>query len=251
MTLEHIRVEETAPVARVWLARAERRNAFDTSMLRQYVSTLEELAARSEVRAVIVAADGAHFCAGWDIAEFTSLGGDGADPQAALLESYALLERAWSVPVVTIGAVRGTVAGFGVGLLHRLHLAVGSSTTRIILPEIGFGIAAASVLVDLQRALPRKNALDLLLTGEPVSATRAAELGLLSRLVADADLENATQAIAQRIAAMPGEAPATVLRSFRLAQASDEAAAVREAARGAAATIRALGRSAASGTRAP
>ena len=80
--------------------------------------------------------------------------------------------------------------------------------------------------MDLQRALPRKNALDLLLTGEPVNASRAAELGLLSRLVADADLDSTARALAERIAAMPGEAPATVLRSFRLAEASDEAAAV-------------------------
>lgn len=248
MTPERIRVAGDAPIARVWLARADRRNAFDTTMLRQYVSALEELAARPGVRAVIVAADGAHFCAGWDTSEFAVLSGGNADPEAALLESHALLERAWSVPVVTIGAVRGTVAGFGVGLLHRLHLAVGSTTTRIVLPEIGFGIAAASVLVDLQRALPRKNALDLLLTGQPVGATRAAELGMLSRLVADDDLEGAAQALAEQIAAMPGEAPAAVLRSFRLAEASDEAAAVRVAARGAALTIRALSHTAASGT---
>lgn len=225
-------------MARIWLARPEQRNAFDTAMLTEYVCALESLGAHPEIRTVVVAADGRHFCAGWDTGEFADLGA--ADPEAALLESYALLERVWSVPVITIGAIRGTVAGFGVGMLHRLHLAVGSSTLRIVLPEINFGIAAASVLVDLQRELPRKAALDLLLSGDPIGAERAVQLGLVSRVVADDGLDAAAVELAQRIAAMPGSAAETVVSSFRLAETADTRAAVQLAARGAAQTIKAL-----------
>lgn len=237
---EHgIRVSDRAPVTTVWLARPERRNAFDTPMLVDYVEALEAAGEHPDVRVILIRAEGGHFCAGWNTSEFAAL--STADPEAALLQSHALLERAWAVPAVTVAAVRGVVAGFGVALLHRVHLAVAADTARIVLPEIGFGISAASVLVDLQRSLPRKAALDLLLSGDPVDAARAADLGLVSRVVADDELEMATVALADRIAAMPGDAAATVVRSFRLSEDADRSTAVQEAVRGSARTIRALG----------
>ncbi len=231
-----ITVRDTQPVAVVTVANAARRNAFDAALLEEFVGAVEAVASHPDCGVVIVRAQGEHFCAGWNTGDFAGLSGD-ADPALALLAGYELLDRLWRVPAVTLGAVRGTVAGFGVGLLDRLHLAIGSSTTRIVLPEAAFGIAAGGVLVDLQRVLPPKAALDLLLGAEAVDAPRALTLGLVSRVVADEDLDRTVDALAARIAAHPGHVATTVLDSFRRSQHAPRDEAVRIAAASAAASI--------------
>lgn len=231
----------TGSVAVVTIAHEARRNAFDDALLSAFVSTVEAAASEPSCAVVIVQADGPHFCAGWDVTTFQAMADSQVDPEAALHANHEQLEQLWRVPAVTIGAVRGTVAGFGVALLDRLHLAVASSTARVVLPEAGYGIAAGGVLVQLQRVLPPKVALDVLLSTEAIDARRACDLGLVSRVVADDALEQTVAALAERIAGHPGTAVEVMLDTYRRTVDAPRLDAMAAAAEAAARTIRERG----------
>lgn len=242
-TAARLLVDATTPVATVTINHDQRRNAFDAALLHEFVAAVESVADRPQCTVVVIRSAGAHFCAGWDTNDFARLAGAGPDAIAAdLMANHAILDRLWRVPAVTLAAVRGSVAGFGVGLLTRLHLAIASTTATLVLPEARYGIAAGGVLIDVQRALPSKVALDLLLTGDPIDAAAALRLGLVSRVVADDALDTTVDELAARIAGHPGAAVATVLDTFRDTAGLATTAAVSTATTAAARTVTALPR---------
>lgn len=230
-------MERDGAVASVVLARPDRGNALDAAMLDALVRAVEETAAECAV--VVVRGEGRHFCAGWDTGGFAELGRGEAEVLAAELRAvHAALGRLWRVPAVTVAQVSGMTAGFGIGLLAHLHLAVAADDARFALPEVGHGIAPAGVLVDLARALPAKAALDLLLTGEAVGAERARELGLVSRVVAREQLATETARVAALVAGHPSSGTGRALESFRRATAESVEARVAAAAMDAAFSVR-------------
>jgi enoyl-CoA hydratase/carnithine racemase len=226
----------------VTIDNAAKRNAFDLALLTEFVDTVTAQANRADCTVIVVRAVGPHFCAGWDVTDFDRLRRAGARQVAAELRHTAeLLDGLWAVPAVTVAAVRGSVAGFGVGLLARMHLAVASTTTSVMLPEARFGIAAGGVLVDVAALMPAKVALDLLLSAAPIGAEAAQRVGLVSRVVPDDRLDEEAEALARTIAKHPGDAVATMLETFRRAQGLCRAAAVEAAAEAAARTIAEMG----------
>ncbi|ROO85794.1 methylglutaconyl-CoA hydratase [Actinocorallia herbida] len=239
MKLETVRIERRGAVAVVVVDRAERGNAMDTATLEALVGAVEEAAADPECAVVVVRPAGRHFCAGWDTSAFPDLARASAEDLAAELRGvHAALDRLWRVPAVTVAEVKGMTAGFGLGLLAHLHLAVAAADARFALPEVGHGIAPAGVLVDLARALPPKAALDLVLTGEPVGADRARELGLVSRVVAPEALEAETARLAGVVAGHPASGTGRALVSYRRATSVSVEAAVAAAAMDAAFSVR-------------
>ena len=207
-------VPQVSGVARVTICASERRNALSAELLKSLVDAIAEVSADAECRVVIVSAEGPHFCAGWDVSDFARLSSlNESQVEDDLRQSHSSFQTIRNVPAVTIGAIRGTVAGAGVGLLNALHINIASKNIRVALPEVGYGIVPAGVMVDLL-SIPSKAALDLLVTGEPINGERVHQLGLVSRMVEDDELDAETERIAALIASYPANVVRSILNTY-------------------------------------
>lgn len=216
-----------------------RGNALDAEALDLLVASVEDAARDPACSAVVIRSAGPHFCAGWDTGGFAELGRRSAEELAAeLCRVHGLLRRLWEVPAVTVAEVRGMTAGFGIGLLAHVHIAVAAADARFALPEVAHGIAPAGVLVDLARTLPAKAVLDLVLTGEPVTADRARELGLVSRVVEPDALGAEAARLAGAIAGHPRSGVVRALEGYRRLAAAPPGAELASAAASAAFSVK-------------
>ena len=197
----HIRLRAEAPVARLTLNRPEH-NLLNESMLRELAAGLELLSAREDVKVIVLDAAGKVFCGGIDIGEYT--------PERAfqLIDVFhqvctAMVEAARPVVVV----VNGPAIGGGAELAAFGDLVVATPRARFALPEITIGIFPPLASTMLPYLIGPKLALELVLTGEAVTAERAHELGLVNRVVPEAQLE---QAVAQLLARMAEQSGAVL-----------------------------------------
>lgn len=222
-------------VVTLTLARPERRNAIDDATGAALHAALREASADEACRAIVLAAEGPVFCAGWDLREIAAMqaGGDRAAVQASFDANRRLLADLAAAPQPTIAAVQGGAMGFGLGLIARCDVVLAGRGAVVALPEIAHGVVPGIVMLDLLATLPPKVALDWLLSGTPVAAEAALAAGLFSRVVADEALAGEVAALAATIA---GHAPAVVRETKALyralataAPAEAEAEAVRRA----------------------
>ncbi|MDO8187696.1 enoyl-CoA hydratase/isomerase family protein [Conexibacter sp. JD483] len=214
-------------VVTLTLARPERRNAIDDATAAALHEALRAATADDACRAIVLAAEGPVFCAGWDLAEIAAMRatGDRAAVEASFAANRRLLADLAAAPQPTIAAVQGGAMGFGLGLIARCDLALAARGAVVALPEIAHGVVPGIVMLDLLATLPRKVALDWLLSGAPVSAADALAAGLFSRLVDDAALAAETAALAAAIAAhQPAAVRETKALYGTLAAAPPEAA---------------------------
>lgn len=220
-------------VVTLTLARPQRRNAVDDATAAALHDALRAATADDACRAIVIAAEGPVFCAGWDLGEIAAMraAGDRAAAQASFEANRRLLHDLATAPQPTIAAVQGGAMGFGLGLIARCDLAVAASGAVVALPEIAHGVVPGIVMLDLLQTLPRKVALDWLLSGAPVSAEAALAAGLFSRIVEDDALEREVAALAATLA---GHQPAAVRETkalYRTLAAAEPAAAEAEAVR--------------------
>jgi crotonobetainyl-CoA hydratase len=206
-------VERDEHVLLVVLNRPEARNAVDGALTLALGTALEEADHDPEVRAVVLTGSGdASFCAGADLKAIAR--GESLNPPGTEAWGFAgLVNHPISKPIVA--AVNGTAVGGGTELVLACDLAVAADTATFGLPEVRRGlIAAAGGLVRLPEQLPRKLAMQLILTGRPIDAATALQWGLVNEVVpADRVLETAL-ALAHQIA---GNAPLAVQASKRVA----------------------------------
>jgi enoyl-CoA hydratase/carnithine racemase len=179
--------EDRGAVRILTLNRPEKRNAFNTELTQALLDALRAADQADGVNCVVLTGAGPGFCAGADLSEFKDL----KDPQAAekraeLTMQLHLSFSQVSVPVVT--AINGAAMGGGAGIAIASDLAFMAQSAKIGYPETKHGIVAAIVLANLVRQVGRKAAFDLVSLGEPVSAARALELGMVNQVVPDADL---------------------------------------------------------------
>jgi enoyl-CoA hydratase/carnithine racemase len=158
------------------------------------------------VKVVIIAANGPAFCAGHDLRELRTT------PTRAAYEAVfalcsRLMQRIVRLPKPVIAQVHGVATAAGCQLVASADLAVAAETARFATPGVDIGLFCSTPMVALSRSVGRKAAMEMLLTGELVAAARARELGLVNRVVAEAELPAATQALAAQIAA---KSPLTV-----------------------------------------
>jgi methylglutaconyl-CoA hydratase len=204
-----VRVE--GRVARVSLARPERRNAVNRAMVADLHAVCTELAGRDDVDVLVLDGTGPSFCAGGDIDEFTELAELAVDECADVFAGHvAMLDALGALPQVTVAVVHGVAAGLGVSLVSRCDLAVAGASARFLLPELAIGIVPSLVTVDALRVMPAKRARDWLLTGGLRGAAEALEAGLLSRVVPDEDLVAEADRI---VAALTGTAGTALRRT--------------------------------------
>lgn len=167
------------------------------------------------MRAIVLTGAGTAFCAGADLAEFADL----TPANEALVERRADLAvqlhgmfSRLATPVVT--AINGAAMGGGAGLALAGDLAVMAATAKLGYPEVKHGIVAAVVMANLVRHAGRKAAFELLATGEPIDAARAAELGLVNRVVAPDKLMGEAVQLARSLAAVAPQAMAATKTLF-------------------------------------
>ncbi len=198
-----IDLEARDGVAWLYLNRPHALNALNRSLTTALDQALDELAAREDVRVLVVSGRGRAFCAGNDIAEMATLSGDEAMALAA--SQAALMERFGRLPHVTIAAVDGFALGGGCMLAVAQDLRIASDRARFGLPEVTLGFNPAYGIARLLDVVGGGVARDLLLTGRTVRAQEALRLGLVNRVVAAATLAETAATWAKEIAQAPRE----------------------------------------------
>jgi len=187
-------------VATLTMNRPDQRNALSLGLMTALENQLDGIAEDASVRIVIIAAAGPAFCAGHDLREVR------ADPrreayEALFAQCSRLMLKLVRLRKPVIACVQGVATAAGCQLVASCDLAVAADSARFATPGVNIGLFCSTPMVALTRAVPRKQAMEMLLTGDLIPADRAREIGLINRVVAAADLESATQALARQIAA--------------------------------------------------
>ena len=202
-------------VLRLTLNAPRSRNALSESMMTALSSALEEAAQDAAVRVIVIAANGPVFCAGHNLKEITaarSAPENAADRGRAyftriLNQCSALMASIPAHPKPVIAEVAGTATAAGCQLVASCDLAFAAESAGFATPGVHIGLFCSTPMVALSRNVARKHAMEMLLTGDPCPALRAAEIGLINRAVPDEDLTAEVMEVARRIA---GKSTATV-----------------------------------------
>jgi enoyl-CoA hydratase/carnithine racemase len=203
--LHTVTVEDTGAAALITLDRPERRNALSLELMEELVGVLRALGARSDVRAIVIAGAGAAFSAGHDLSEM--VGRDLPFYQRLFDKCTELMEAIHRVPQPVIAKVQGMATAAGCQLVAACDLAVAADTARFATPGVKIGLFCSTPMVPLSRAIGRKRALEMLLTGEAISAATALEWGLVNRVVSAAELDGAVDEL---VGAVSRSSPLTV-----------------------------------------
>ncbi|MEW6581463.1 MAG: enoyl-CoA hydratase-related protein [Actinomycetota bacterium] len=218
-------VRRDGPALRVTLDRAERHNAVDDRLVADLTSALEGAAGDPAVRCLVLAANGRSFSAGADLAWMRRMGDappeDAAADALALARLYRVLDR---LPVPTVALVQGGAHGGGVGLVAACDVAIAVEDAAFSLPEVRLGLVPAVISPYLVAAVGARQARRLTLTGERITAREAARLGLVHRVVPDADaLEREGAAVVADLARGAPAALAAAKDLFRAVAPVDDA----------------------------
>jgi enoyl-CoA hydratase/carnithine racemase len=205
MSWQNLTAERDGQVAILTLNRPERRNALSLDLMRELTRALDETARDAAIRTIVLAAAGKVFSSGHDLAEMT--GRDLSAYREIFDACTVLMEKLQSIPQPVVAEVQGLATAAGCQLVASCDLAVASEDAAFATPGVKIGLFCTTPMVALTRAVGRKRALQMLLTGEKIDARRAAEWGLVNEVVPAAGLRAAALALAARIA---GASPLTV-----------------------------------------
>ena len=210
---ERIRYEISGSIACIGLARPPV-NALDLPMVRGVIAALRRAAADDAVRAVVIASAVAkRFCAGLDIAELAGRAPD--QIQMLVHELYVgLFEAQYQLGKASIAAVNGAARGGGMTLAVSCDVVLAGASATFGYPEIDLGVLPAIHFVHLPRIVGRHRAFELLFTGRSFDAEQAAALGVVNRVVVDAELETEALKLARELAAKPAAALRTGRAAF-------------------------------------
>jgi enoyl-CoA hydratase/carnithine racemase len=199
MTYEHIRVELDGAIAHVTMNRPERRNALSEAHMSELIAAFRAAGERRETRAVILSGAGPAFCAGHDLREL--LDRDLASYRRIFDRCVELMAAIQSIAQPVIAQVHGIATAAGCQLAATCDLVVASDDARFATPGVNIGLFCTTPMVALTRAVGRKRAMEMLLTGGAIDARTAADWGLVNRVVPAAELPAAARALADAIAA--------------------------------------------------
>jgi enoyl-CoA hydratase/carnithine racemase len=198
-TYEHILVEEQGRLAYVTMNRPQRRNALSLDHMQELLAAFQSLGRRGDIAVIVLRGNGPAFCAGHDLSEMVDRSPEFYrhlfDVCTALMETIQALRQ----PV--IAQVHGIATAAGCQLAATCDIVVAAEEARFATPGVKIGLFCSTPMVALSRAVPARKAMEMLLTGEPISAQEAREYGLVSRVVPAAELADAVRALAEQIAA--------------------------------------------------
>jgi enoyl-CoA hydratase/carnithine racemase len=187
-------------VAWLTLNRPSARNALSLGLMEALVAELAAIDADPSVKVVVIGGAGPAFCAGHDLRELRS-NPDRATYQATFQLCSQLMTSIVRLPKPVIARVHGVATAAGCQLVATCDLAIAAETARFATPGVNIGLFCSTPMVALTRAVGRKAAMEMLLTGELIDASRAHALGLVNRVVPEAELGAAVSALAGQIVA--------------------------------------------------
>jgi enoyl-CoA hydratase/carnithine racemase len=200
-----ILLRETAgSVAVLTLNRPDARNSLSEAMIASLHAALSEIADDKSIRAVVIGANGPAFSAGHDMKEMTARRTDpdrGRAYFAQLMDDCsAMMQAIVRLPKPVVAAVQGIATAAGCQLVASCDLAVASEAAGFATPGVDIGLFCSTPMVALSRNVPRKQAMEMLLTGEPISAETASHIGLVNRVVPAGSERDAAIALATKVA---------------------------------------------------
>ena len=178
-------IERDGPITTITLDRPDRRNALSLDLMNQLITALRGLGPESEV--VVLAANGSAFSAGHDLSEI--VGGEPRFFRELFDTCTVLMETIHQIPQPVIARVHGVATAAGCQLVASCDLAVAADTAAFATPGVKIGLFCSTPMVPITRAIGRKRAMQMLLTGEPIDARTAVDWGLVNIAVALDDLD--------------------------------------------------------------
>jgi enoyl-CoA hydratase/carnithine racemase len=196
--------EDVGEIAVLTLNRPEARNSLSEDLIAALTDALAAIAAERSVRVVVLAASGSVFCAGHDLKELTahrSAPDRGREHFRHVMDSCsAMMQAIVRLPKPVIAAVNGTATAAGCQLVASCDLAVASTAASFATPGVDIGLFCSTPMVALSRNVAPKHAMEMLLTGEAVSAEEARRIGLVNRVVPASREREEAVALAREIA---------------------------------------------------
>jgi enoyl-CoA hydratase/carnithine racemase len=193
--------EDHGRVAVLTLNRPEQRNALSRGLMDALANELGQVAGDERVGAAVLTGAGACFCAGGDLKEGLGASDGFLASHQARGRFAELLSSIRTLQVPVVAAVNGDAMGGGLGLVSACDLVVADEGARLGTPEIKIGLFPHIILAALQRDVPRKHLMEMVLTGRPISAARGERLGLVNQVAAKGNAVAAAMALAAEIAA--------------------------------------------------
>jgi enoyl-CoA hydratase/carnithine racemase len=184
-------------VAMLTLDRPEKRNALSLELMEQLTCALADIGGRTDVAVVILAASGSVFSSGHDLSELIDR--SARDYQRIFDQCVELMSTVQRIPQPVIAMVRGVATAAGCQLVATCDLAFADESASFGTPGVKIGLFCSTPMVAVSRAIGRKRALQLLLTGERIDARTAADWGLINAAVPAAELETHTLRVARQI----------------------------------------------------
>ena len=184
--------------ARITLNRPEKRNALSLELMEELIAALRDVSARDSVRAIVIAGAGPAFSAGHDLSEMIDR--DEAFFSHLFEVCTVMMETIHNLPQPVIARVQGIATAAGCQLVAACDLAVASDDARFGTPGVKIGLFCSTPMVPVSRAIGRKRAMQMLLTGETIDALTALDWGLVNRVVAASALDGAVAELVDAIA---------------------------------------------------
>ncbi len=196
--------ENAGSIAVLTLNRPAARNSLSEGLIAELHGALRQIHDDKSVRAVVLAANGPAFSAGHDMKELTSRRTDADRGRAYFAQIMdacsAMMQAIVHLPKPVVAAVQGIATAAGCQLVASCDLAVASEAAGFATPGVDIGLFCSTPMVALSRNIPRKQAMEMLLTGEPISAETAKAIGLVNHVVAAGTERDAAIALAQKVA---------------------------------------------------
>ncbi|MCZ0914156.1 enoyl-CoA hydratase [Gordonia amicalis] len=197
-TTDRVTVEVDGPLGVITLRDARRRNPLSSSTMKAVTAGLRRLDEDAEVRVIVIRAEGPAFSAGHDLGELVERTLE--DERAIFATCTELMQTVHDVRQPVIAEVAGMAFAAGCQLVATCDLAVAGRSAKFSTPGVRIGLFCSTPMVALTRAVGRKRAMHMLLTGEAIDAETAADWGLLSGVVDDAELATTVRELALNIA---------------------------------------------------
>lgn len=198
MPYEEILYSKKGPVGYLTLNNPQKINALSKAMIAEMIQALDAAAQDESVKVLVIRAAGKHFCAGHNLTEMVD--GGVKEYKAIFDQCTRMMQMIHEIPQPVIAQVQGIATAAGCQLVAWCDLAVAEEGARFATPGVKIGLFCTTPMVAVTRAIGRKAALEMLLTGRYLPAREAKELGLINRVVPLDELETATEALARQIA---------------------------------------------------
>ena len=196
--------ERAGSISVLTLNRPAARNSLSEGLIAELHGALKEIHDDNSIRAVVIAANGPAFSAGHDMKELTARRSDADRGRAYFAQIMnacsAMMQAIVHLPKPVVAAVQGVATAAGCQLVASCDLAVASEAASFATPGVDIGLFCSTPMVALSRNVPRKQAMEMLLTGEPVDGATAQSLGLVNRVVPPGTERDAALALAQKVA---------------------------------------------------